>query len=49
VRNEEVLHRFKEERNKLRAINRRKANWIYVLNSLRFLTKGSRQLSFGSQ
>jgi len=28
VKNEEVLQRFKEERNSLHAINRRKANWI---------------------
>jgi hypothetical protein len=28
VRNEEVLHRVKEERNILHTINRRKANWI---------------------
>jgi hypothetical protein len=28
VRNEKVLHRVKEERNILRIINRRKANWI---------------------
>jgi hypothetical protein len=28
VRNEEVLHRVKEERNILRTIYRRKANWI---------------------
>jgi hypothetical protein len=28
VRNEEVLHRVKEERNILYAIKRRKANWI---------------------
>jgi hypothetical protein len=28
VRNEEVLHRVKEERNILHAIKRRKANWI---------------------
>ena len=27
-RNEEVLHRIKEERNILHAIKRRKANWI---------------------
>jgi hypothetical protein len=32
VRNEKVLHRIKEERNTLRAIKRRKANWIgYIL------------------
>jgi hypothetical protein len=28
VRNEEVLHRVKEDRNILRTIKRRKANWI---------------------
>jgi hypothetical protein len=28
VRNEEVLHRVKEERNILHTIKRRKANWI---------------------
>jgi hypothetical protein len=28
VRNEEVLHRVKEERNILHATKRRKANWI---------------------
>jgi hypothetical protein len=28
VRNEEVLHRVKEERNILRTIKRRQANWI---------------------
>jgi hypothetical protein len=28
VRNEEVLHRVKEERNIVHTINRRKANWI---------------------
>jgi hypothetical protein len=28
VRNEEVLHRVKEERNILRTMKRRKANWI---------------------
>ena len=28
VRNEEVLHTVNEERNILRTINRRKANWI---------------------
>jgi hypothetical protein len=28
VRNEDVLHRLKEERNVLRTIKRRKANWI---------------------
>jgi hypothetical protein len=28
VRNEEMLHRVKEERNILQTIKRRKANWI---------------------
>jgi hypothetical protein len=28
VRNEEVLHRVEEERNRLYKVNRRKANWI---------------------
>jgi hypothetical protein len=28
VRNEEGLHRFKEERNVIQTIKRRKANWI---------------------
>jgi hypothetical protein len=28
VRNEEVLHRVKEERNKVHIVKRRKANWI---------------------
>jgi hypothetical protein len=28
VRNEEVLHRFKEDRNILHTIKRRKANWM---------------------
>jgi hypothetical protein len=32
VRNDEVLHKVKEERNNLRTIKRRKANWIgYIL------------------
>jgi hypothetical protein len=30
MRNEEVLHRVKEERNMLHTIKRRKANWIYL-------------------
>jgi hypothetical protein len=34
VRNEEVLHRVKEERNILHAVNRRKGNWIgHIWNS----------------
>jgi hypothetical protein len=28
IRNEEVLHRVKEERNILQTVKRRKANWI---------------------
>jgi hypothetical protein len=28
VRNEEVLHRFKEERNIILTVKRREANWI---------------------
>jgi hypothetical protein len=28
VRNEEVLHRVKEDRNILNTVNRRKTNWI---------------------
>ena len=28
VRNEEMLHRVKEERNIVHTVNRRKANWI---------------------
>ena len=28
VRNEDVLHRVKKERNILHTVNRRKANWI---------------------
>jgi hypothetical protein len=38
VKNEEVLHRVKEERNILRTINRRKANWIgHILRTNCFL------------
>jgi len=38
VRNEEVLHRVKEERNIVRTIKRRKANWIgYILRRNCFL------------
>ena len=34
MKNEEVLHRVKEERNILATIQRRKANWIgYILPS----------------
>jgi hypothetical protein len=35
VRNEEVLHRVKEERNILHTIKRRKANWIWIGHILR--------------
>jgi hypothetical protein len=35
VRNEEVLHRVKEERNILHTIKRRKANWIGHIRVLR--------------
>jgi len=32
VKNEEILHRVKEERNIIHIMNRRKANWIgYIL------------------
>jgi hypothetical protein len=35
VRNEEVLHRVKEERNIIHTIKRRKANWIgHILRSI---------------
>jgi ribosomal 50S subunit-associated protein YjgA (DUF615 family) len=38
VRNEEVLHRVKEERNILHTIKRRKANWIgHILRRNRLL------------
>jgi hypothetical protein len=38
VRNEEVLHRVKEERNILRTTKRRKANWIgHILRRNRLL------------
>jgi hypothetical protein len=44
VRNEEVLHRVKEERNILLTIKRRKANWIgHILHRnciLRHVTEG---------
>jgi hypothetical protein len=44
VRNEEVLHRVKEERNILHTIKRRKANWIgHILRRnclLKHVTKG---------
>jgi hypothetical protein len=44
VRNEEVLHRVKEERNILNTIKRRKANWIgHILHRnclLKHVTEG---------
>jgi hypothetical protein len=44
VRNEEVLHIVKEERDILRTINRRKANWIshllYRNGFLKHVTEG---------
>jgi hypothetical protein len=40
VRNEEVLHRVKEERNILHAIKRRKANWIGHILHRNCLLKG---------
>jgi hypothetical protein len=47
VRNEEVLHRVKEERNVLHTIKRRKANWIgYILRRnclLKHVIKGKRE------
>jgi hypothetical protein len=39
VRNEEVLHRVKEERNIVHAIKRRKANWIGHILHRNFLLK----------
>jgi hypothetical protein len=39
VRNEEVLHRVKEERNILDTIKRRKANWIGHILSRNCLLK----------
>jgi hypothetical protein len=39
VRNEEVLHRVKEERNILHTIKRRKANWIGHILRRNFLLK----------
>jgi hypothetical protein len=39
VRNEEVLHRVKEERNILHAVKRWKANWIGHILSIRCLLK----------
>jgi hypothetical protein len=44
VRNEEVLHRVKEERNIVHTIKRRKANWIgHILRRnclLKYVIKG---------
>jgi hypothetical protein len=38
VRNEEVLHRVKEERNVLHAVKWRKANWIgHILRLLKYI------------
>jgi hypothetical protein len=39
VRNEEVLHRVKEERNILHTIKRRKANWIGHMLCRNYLLK----------
>jgi hypothetical protein len=39
VRNGEVLHRVKEERNILHTINRRKADWIGHILSMNCLLK----------
>jgi hypothetical protein len=39
VRNEEVLHRVKEERNILHTIQRRKANWICHILRINCLLK----------
>jgi hypothetical protein len=39
VRNEEVLHRVKEERNIVHTIKRRKANWIGHILHRNFLLK----------
>jgi hypothetical protein len=39
VRNEEVLHRVKEERNVLHTIKRRKANWIGHILRRNYLLK----------
>ena len=44
VRNEEVLHRVKEERNILHTIERRKCNWIgHILrrNVLKLIIEGN--------
>ena len=47
VRNEEVLHRVKEERNILHTMKRRKTNWIcYVLHSnclLKHVIEGNKE------
>jgi hypothetical protein len=39
VRNEEVLHRVKEERNNLHTIKRRTANWIGYISSRNSILK----------
>ena len=36
MRKGEVLHRVKEKGNVLYIINRRKANWVSILHSVRF-------------
>jgi ATP/maltotriose-dependent transcriptional regulator MalT len=40
VRNEEVLHRVKEERHILHTIKRRKANWICHICLLKYVLEG---------
>jgi heme exporter protein D len=35
VRNEEVLHKVKEERNILHTVKRRKADWVWIGHILR--------------
>ena len=52
VKNEEVIHRVKEERNILHKIKRRKANWIgYTLRSncllKHFIEGKSEERSYG--
>jgi hypothetical protein len=42
VRKEELLHRVKEDRNILHAINRRKANWVGHILSRNCLLKHNR-------
>jgi hypothetical protein len=44
VRNDEVCHRVKEERNNLHTVNGRKGNWIgYILSRNCLLTRNLRQ------